>query len=513
MLGWIARGARYGDRAVALAREFNDIYVLGFSCSYRGIGLYQAAHYEEGLERLTEAIGHFEKAGDRWELHLAQFHKACCHFGLGQLPEAVDEVREVFASSARYGDSRTLCSSWLWARSTGGGLPFESVQSCYPNRPDDIMSTVHGLLAEGQWHIHHDRFEKAIQVLERAAKMVRTSGCVNGHTILVMPVLARALRLRADAVEQEDPSLARNLRRRSQWLAKWASRITVLFPAAYPVSLREYALILDAQGQSKRALRIAEKSRAVAETQAARYEQAKSAARPGPDRPAPGVASGRQPGPGGSGRSRGIETMKFVLNPKVVSLVLLAIVGYLAYLPGPSATELERLKSAFNFEVIRLQDGDGPFKSEGSHLFLSTNLHHVENFLVSFIPTGATFTDLDSNGLFDEFCTADPFSSRVRIFPAPTRQEPFEPFEVPMPEGFDRETARPTGCLSCDFDQDGTNDLLVHFWGRSPVLVFNADTDGRLEPGDFEAAEFVSPPQVWYTHSASTGDVDGDGPA
>ena len=158
-----------------------------------------------------------------------------------------------------------------------------------------------------------------------------------------------------------------------------------------------------------------------------------------------------------------------------------------------------------------MQDGDGPYKAEGRHHFLSTNLHHVK-FFVSFIPTGAAFADLDGNGLFDEFCTADPFSGRTRVFPAPTRGEAFEAFEqFPMPPDFSRETAGPTGCIASDFNRDGTNDLLVYFWGRSPVLALNRDTDGRRERGDFESVDLVSPPQVWYTHSAATGDVDGDG--
>ena len=113
MLGWRSRGNRYGDRAVAIARDFNDFWELGECCSYIGIGLYASARYEEGLVQLLRAIELFDKAGDLWELNLAHFHKGCCHFGLGDLAEAVAEARWTFAASVRLGDSRTMCSSYL----------------------------------------------------------------------------------------------------------------------------------------------------------------------------------------------------------------------------------------------------------------------------------------------------------------------------------------------------------------------------------------------------------------
>ena len=157
MLGWRSRGVRYGERGLAMAREYDNFWTLGQCSNYKGIGHYAAARYEEGLVQLATAIERFEKAGDLWELNLAHFHKGCCHFGLGNLAEAVDEARWAFAASVRLGDSRTLCSSYLWARATRGNLPFEELRSCFPSRPDDVMSTVHGIMAEGHWHSFHGR--------------------------------------------------------------------------------------------------------------------------------------------------------------------------------------------------------------------------------------------------------------------------------------------------------------------------------------------------------------------
>jgi len=276
MLGWKARGSHYSEQSLGMARELNDLWGYGSSCNYTGIGLYASARYEEGLTRLTEAIDAFTKAGDLYELNLANFHLGCCHFGLGNLAEAVAAARRTFASSTRIGDSRTLCSSYLWARATRGNIPFEELRSCYPCRPDDVMSTVHGIMAEGHWHTHHGRTAEAVKTFERAGEMVRKSLCVNSHMIVVMPELAGALRCHADALQANDAQQAGQLRRRADRVAKWATRLTWLFPAAYPLALRERSLILAACGKTRKALKYAGKSCAVAETQKAKYEHAQS---------------------------------------------------------------------------------------------------------------------------------------------------------------------------------------------------------------------------------------------
>jgi two-component system sensor kinase len=91
-----------------------------------------------------------------------------------------------------------------------------------------------------------------------------------------MPALAGALRLHADAIRQRDADQSDRLRLRAYRLAKWATRLTRLFPTAYTYSLRERALILAAYGKTKKALKYADRSCAVAEGQKAKYEHAQS---------------------------------------------------------------------------------------------------------------------------------------------------------------------------------------------------------------------------------------------
>src|SRR5262249_47493133 len=158
------------------------------------------------------------------------------------------------------GDSRTLCSSYLWARATRGNIPFEELRSCYPDRPDDVMSTVHGMMAEGHWHTFHGRTEEALATFERTGALVRKALCINSHTIVVLPELAAALRRHAEKLKPTDSRQAERLRRRALRLARWAVRITRFFPAAYPLALREFSLVLADQGKTENALPIADRS-------------------------------------------------------------------------------------------------------------------------------------------------------------------------------------------------------------------------------------------------------------
>ena len=100
--------------------------------------------------------------------------------------------------------------------------------------------------------------------------MVRNTLCVNSHTILVMPALAMGLRLHADAVQHTDAQQSEPLRKRAYRVAKWAVRITRLFPAAYPYSLRELSILLAASGKMRKALKVADRSCAMPRSDHAR---------------------------------------------------------------------------------------------------------------------------------------------------------------------------------------------------------------------------------------------------
>jgi hypothetical protein len=155
-------------------------------------------------------------------------------------------------------------------------LPFDQLKELMPDRPDDVMSSVHAMLAEATWHSFHGRSQESLDVLERAATMVKSTRCVNSHTILVMPMLARACRLRATDLVTSDQKQRSALRKRSLRLSKWSARITKLFPGVQPLALRELSCIYRDMGRIKKALKYATKSCTVAAGQQASHEEAQS---------------------------------------------------------------------------------------------------------------------------------------------------------------------------------------------------------------------------------------------
>jgi hypothetical protein len=64
----------------------------------------------------------------------------------------------------------------------------------------------------------------------------------------------------------------------------------------------------------------------------------------------------------------------------------------------------------------------------------------------------------------------------------------------------------PMGCLPGDVNEDGLIDVVVYYWGRTPVAFL------RTESESFKAVPLASD-ERWYTNAATFADVDGDGHA
>ena len=72
------------------------------------------------------------------------------------------------------------------------------------------------------------------------------------------------------------------------------------------------------------------------------------------------------------------------------------------------------------------------------------------------------------------------------------------------------------GVLAGDFNEDGLLDLLVYYWGRTPVLFLRKS---GVEPGhaialkaeDFVPTELTDSGERWFSNGAVQADLDGDG--
>lgn len=75
----------------------------------------------------------------------------------------------------------------------------------------------------------------------------------------------------------------------------------------------------------------------------------------------------------------------------------------------------------------------------------------------------------------------------------------------------------PVGCLPNDMNEDGRMDLLVYYWGRTPVAYLNqSGQPGVAQPlssATYRPVEIAAGQAVWWSSAATFADFDGDGHA
>ncbi|REF98889.1 FG-GAP repeat protein [Asanoa ferruginea] len=183
-------------------------------------------------------------------------------------------------------------------------------------------------------------------------------------------------------------------------------------------------------------------------------------------------------------------------------------VGWATELPRPSAAEVRRVASGFAFAPTELRpvSVDG-FKTQRP---VAPHLSKLRTWM-SGVGASIALTDLQGSGFSRDLCWVDPRTDTVTITPAPGTPAAYAPFAVdPAPLTYSRATMAPTGCLPGDFDEDGSTDLLVYYWGRTPV-VFLRSPATPLSAAAFRPLELWPGAERWYTDSVNRADVDGDG--
>lgn len=172
------------------------------------------------------------------------------------------------------------------------------------------------------------------------------------------------------------------------------------------------------------------------------------------------------------------------------------------------------LASRFQFKKIAIPAATG--HSTENYGPVNPRLKHIATWMSSVGAAISTF-DLDGDGLANDLCVTDPRSRDVRVVPAPETGDRYAPYTLLAPgRGYDSAKAFPTGCKIGDFNEDGFADVLVTFFGRSPLLMVRQapQTSGASEGGAirFVAQDLLTGPiEEWYTATSTLADVDGDG--
>ncbi len=210
-----------------------------------------------------------------------------------------------------------------------------------------------------------------------------------------------------------------------------------------------------------------------------------------------------------------IQARARFLKQGVRPLVLwgaVALIGWFAQLPRLSPEESAGMAGRFHFQRERFPRLDGPSRTYRN---VNPRLQRI-NAWISTVGAGIALGDLDGDGLSNDACLVDPRTDDVIVTPVPGTGERYRPFALnPHPLPYDPSSMAPMGCLLVDLNEDGLRDVVVYYWGRTPVAFLRRSTsqDTPLSADSFVPQELVPDGERWYTNAGLAADIDGDGHA
>lgn len=201
---------------------------------------------------------------------------------------------------------------------------------------------------------------------------------------------------------------------------------------------------------------------------------------------------------------------------RLAALVLLATIYGFGRLPTLAEDERKELAGRFAFARMALPapPGESPAALQRAVRPVHRDLAGIQSWISS-VGAGVALGDVDGDGLPNDVCHVETRDDQVVVSPAPGTGERFAAFTLsPGAPLYDPATMAPMGCLPGDWNEDGRMDLLVYYWGRTPVVFLRrVDPAGPAGPpaaAAYRSQEIVAP-ERWFTNALTSADADGDG--
>jgi enediyne biosynthesis protein E4 len=194
-----------------------------------------------------------------------------------------------------------------------------------------------------------------------------------------------------------------------------------------------------------------------------------------------------------------------------ISLILVAY----AFASLPTLSKAERSRMAKDFKFKRLPLPELPGRASKSVREVHPSLQHIAGWISS-VGAAVALNDLDRDGLSNDVCYVNTRTNQVIVTPAPGSPQRYKPFElIPTALYYDPDTMAPMGSLPGDFNEDGLMDILVYYWGRTPVIFLRKEEAAanvkNPTPSSYVEIELVPEGGRWFTNAATQADLDGDG--
>lgn len=208
--------------------------------------------------------------------------------------------------------------------------------------------------------------------------------------------------------------------------------------------------------------------------------------------------------------SKAVQAFRSHLS-RFVAVGIICTFYFLARQPEISSAERVMLSSDFAFRSLALPELPG---SQQSIRTVSPSLRRIAGW-VSATGAAVALHDIDGDGLPNDLCLVDPRTDSVMVAPVPGGDERYKPFALDAGNLYQRSTMAPMGCLPADFNEDGLVDVLVYYWGRTPVIFLARNRPLQMATpliaNYYKPLEVVTGGGRWHTGAATLADLDGDG--
>lgn len=175
----------------------------------------------------------------------------------------------------------------------------------------------------------------------------------------------------------------------------------------------------------------------------------------------------------------------------------------------PDVGSAAKARLAARFTFTHLSWSPDPGSQVATVREVNPSLQHIRSW-ISAVGASVALGDVDGDSLSNDVCAVDPRTDTVTVSGVPGERSRFAAFRL-RPTGLDyNDSMAPMGCVLGDLNEDGHQDALVYYWGRSPVM-FLRRSGIDLGTAAFDARELVASVPRWFTNAALLADIDGDG--